>query len=159
PNEIPTSAIDLPGVSANFLRRHRVLPLGWSDENLLAGVIDPERSDGLAALSFAAGCAAEPRLMALSDQKRLFDTLYGESADAIVEERETSAASAWVSDAVSMRDHAEAGPAVRLVDAILERAIEENASDIHIEPLPDRVRVRLRVNGALATIREEQAPL
>jgi general secretion pathway protein E len=154
--DIPEAPLDLAGVSASFLRRHRVLPLGWSGHNLLAGIIDPEQSDGLAALAFAAGCAAEPRLMSASSQKAAFDRLYGASAEAV---EAAAPVSIWSDDAQRMRDHAEAGPAVRVVDAILERAIEANASDIHIEPLPDRVRIRFRVDGALDVVREEAPSL
>ena len=154
--DVPDAPIALDGVSASFLRRRRVLPLGWACGHLLVGVIDPEQSDGLAALSFAAGCAAEPRLMSASAQKAAFDALYGESVEPA---QATAPASIWSDDAQRMRDHSEAGPAVRIVDALLERAIEASASDIHIEPLPDRVRIRFRVDGVLDIVREEPAAL
>lgn len=156
-NDLPSAALELRGVNAAFLRSHRVLPLGWSGDHLVAGVIDPTMSEGLAALSFAAGCAAEPRLMSVSLQKQAFDGLYGAAED----ERPTDAAvvSRWSDDAQRMRDQTSAGPAVRIVDALLERALEAGASDIHIEPLPDRVRVRLRIDGELQTLREEPAHL
>lgn len=155
--DLPPTAIEVASVSVQFLRRKRVLPLGWSNGNLLVGVIDPEPSDGLAALAFAAQCAAEPRLISVSAQQRAFDTLYG-AAEAAARE-EAPVVSIWSDDAQRMRDQSGAGPAVRIVDALLERALEENASDIHIEPLPDRVRVRFRVDGGLRTVREEPAQL
>jgi type IV pilus assembly protein PilB len=43
----------------------------------------------------------------------------------------------------------EDGPIVRLVNALLERAVDERASDLHVEPSSDRVRVRFRVDGVL----------
>jgi general secretion pathway protein E len=158
--DVPPEPIDLKAVSATYLRARRCLPLGWSGAHLLVGVIDPTESDGLAALAFAAGCAAEPRLMSVSAQKHAFDRLYGASDQA----GETESASApvvslWADDAQRVRDAASAEPAVRVVDALLERALEAGASDIHIEPLPDRVRVRLRIDGELHTIREERAHL
>jgi general secretion pathway protein E len=157
-SDIPETPLNLAAVSPAFLRRHRVLPLGWSGDSLLVGVIDPEQSDGLAALTFATGSAAEPRLMSASEQKRAFDALYGASADS-AGDRAAPVTSIWADDAARMRDHADAGPAVRVVDALLERALEENASDIHIEPLPDRVRIRFRVDGELIIVREEPAQL
>lgn len=155
--DIPATPVALKGVSAAFLRREHVLPLGWRDGELLVGVIDPDRSDGLAALAFAAHCGAAPLLMAASDQNGAFDTLYGAAFD---EPTAIEASSAFLADdAVRMRDHADAAPAVRLVDALFDKALELNASDIHIEPLPDRVRIRLRVDGALQILREEPAAL
>lgn len=156
---IPEAPIELPGVSAAFLRVNRVLPLGWSGEHLIAGVIDPTRSEGLAALAFAAGCAAEPRLMSVSAQKHAFDKLYGASEERDDPRDTAPVVALWSDDAQRMRDQSSAGPAVRIVDALLERALEAGASDIHIEPLPDRVRVRLRIDGELQTVREEPAHL
>ncbi|KAF0174203.1 MAG: proteinral secretion pathway protein E [Caulobacteraceae bacterium] len=157
--DVPTTAVEAPGVSAAYLRRHRVLPLGWAGDRLLAGIIDPENSDGLAALAFAAGRATEPRLMTPSAQKRAFDALYGAGDGEIGAEPATAPLSVWSDDAARVRDHADAAPAVRLVDAVLERAIDLGASDIHIEPMPDRVRIRLRVDGVLHVEREEPAHL
>jgi general secretion pathway protein E len=158
--DVPQKPIALSSVSGAYLRARRCLPLGWSGAHLLVGVIDPTESDGLAALTFAAGCAAEPRLMSVSAQKHAFDTLYGAS-DQRAESESASApvVALWADDAQRVRDAASAGPTVRVVDALLERALEAGASDIHIEPLPDRVRVRLRIDGELHTIREEPAHL
>ncbi|GAM96825.1 twitching motility protein PilT [alpha proteobacterium U9-1i] len=157
--DLPSTPIAIEGMNSAFLRRRRLLPLGWQGDHLLVGIIDPNCTDDLAALSFAAGCAAEPRLMSVSAQKRAFDTLYGASADADKPAQESEAASLWVDDAQRMRDQSGAGPAVRIVDAILEHALDASASDIHIEPLSDRTRVRLRIDGALQTVREEPAHL
>jgi general secretion pathway protein E len=158
-SDIPTTPVDVANIAPAFLRRHRLLPLGWAGDRLLVGVVDPEESDGLAAISFAAGCAAEPRLMSVSEQKRAFDALYGAAADSTSTDSLTSAATNWVDDTVRVRDNADSGPAVRIVDALLESAIEQNASDIHIEPLADRLRIRFRLDGELRTIREEPAHL
>jgi len=157
--DVPAAPVELKSVSASFLRRRRLLPLGWSGENLLVGIIDPEQSDGLAALSFAAQCAAEPRLMSVSAQKHAFDALYGASEETEAAEPASPVVALWPDDTQRMRDQSSAGPAVRIVDALLESALEANASDIHIEPLPDRVRVRLRIDGELKTVREEPAHL
>jgi general secretion pathway protein E len=157
--DVPQALVNLAGVSAAFLRSNRVLPLGWSGQHLVAGVIDPTRSEGLAALAFAAGCAAEPRLMSVSAQRQAFDRLYGASEEASDLAEAAPVVSLWADDAQRIRDQSSAGPAVRIVDALLERALEAGASDIHIEPLSDRVRVRLRINGELQTVREEPAHL
>ncbi|MBL8551355.1 MAG: type II/IV secretion system protein [Hyphomonadaceae bacterium] len=150
--DAPAAPVASGAVSAAFLRQHRALPLGWSDERLVVGIVDPTRAQGLAAIAFAAGCAAEARIMAYSDWRGAFDALYGADEEDAVEHPPTAI---WADDAARVRDQADAAPAVRLVDAILEAALESNASDIHIEPLPDRVRVRYRLDGELTTAREE----
>ncbi len=159
PADMPALAVEVPGLSVNFLRRKRVLPLGWSGKSLIVGVVDPEDSEGLAALSFSAACAAEPRLLSYSEWTDAFARLYGaeDIASAQAASQARSIAAPWADDTDRVRDSADAAPAVRLVDALLERAINDGASDIHIEPLPDRVRIRLRIDGDLRIVQEEPA--
>lgn len=62
------------------------------------------------------------------------DTQQGSTADAVVELNETAA------------------PTVRLVNSIIERAAAENASDIHLDPCADCIRVRMRVDGVMCPV-------
>ena len=52
-------------------------------------------------------------------------------------------------DVERLRDVASEAPIIRLLNRLVAAAVERNASDIHIEPLEDQVRIRLRVDGAL----------
>ena len=52
-------------------------------------------------------------------------------------------------DLIAVRGEAEDAPVVRLVQALLEQAIAERASDVHIEPLSDRATIRFRTDGVL----------
>ncbi len=52
-------------------------------------------------------------------------------------------------DLTSLRDMAFDAPVVRLVNLLLENAIKANASDIHIEPFENELRVRYRIDGVL----------
>lgn len=157
-SEMPTQRVELDRVNLSFLKRHRVIPLGFSNDELAVGVIDPTLQEGVKALAFLTGVRTSLRLMSVSDQNALFDKLYddtvGEDDSASVQD-----ADSLLADTLQVRDRTDAGPAVRIVDAILEQAIERNASDIHIEPLSDRVRIRFRVDGQLIVIREEAATL
>lgn len=57
------------------------------------------------------------------------------------------------SDAVSyLEDEANSAPTIRLVNSIIERAVSEQASDIHIEPRESQVVVRMRIDGVMRTI-------
>ncbi|MGH6891715.1 MAG: GspE/PulE family protein, partial [Dongiaceae bacterium] len=58
-------------------------------------------------------------------------------------------------DADRLKDLASEAPVIRLVNHLISRAIEQRASDIHVEPFEDRLRVRYRIDGIL---REVEAP-
>jgi general secretion pathway protein E len=83
--------------------------------------------------------------------------LYPDNAGAssAPESVEAIAAMADETDAERLKDLASEAPVIRLVNQIIARAAEERASDIHIEPMEDRVRVRLRHDGVL---HEEESP-
>lgn len=159
---VPSKPVALAGLSPSYLRRRRVLPLALDDAEVMVGVVDPTDEEGLRAVGFAANRTASPRLMAHGEWRKAFEDLYGADAGQDSSDLEVpplSHGDVWADDAAKVRDQSEAAPAVRLVDVILERALEEGASDIHVEPLPDRVRVRFRVDGELKIALEEAAHL
>src|SRR5215472_666934 len=53
----------------------------------------------------------------------------------------------------TLRDLASGAPVVRAVNEIIERALERRATDIHLEPVRDGIRVRIRVDGIMTTVR------
>src|SRR3546814_1047474 len=53
-------------------------------------------------------------------------------------------------DVEHLRDLASEAPVIRLVNLIIQRAVEMRASDIHIEPFENRLKVRYRIDGVLA---------
>jgi general secretion pathway protein E len=159
-HDAPDHAVPIDGLSIQHMRRKRVLVLGLEEDRVIVGVVDPAGRDGWSAVGFAARRPTSLRLMAFSDWREAFDRLYGvEEADRASAMADGGDDAVWADDAARVRDQSEAAPAVRLVDSILEQALAESASDIHIEPLPDRVRIRLRVDGELKVVAEEAAHL
>src|SRR3546814_18724093 len=59
-------------------------------------------------------------------------------------------ASGDMDDVEHLRDLASEAPVIRLVNLIIQRAVEMRASDIHIEPFENRLKVRYRIDGVLA---------
>lgn len=158
--DAPIAPVAVEGVSVAFMRRRRVIPLAMDEGGVVIGVVDPRDEDGPRAVSFAARRPSDLRVMAFSEWRKAFDELYGRAeAEAEGAEGGATVDVVWAEDAARVRDQAESAPAVRLVDEMLERALEEGASDIHIEPLPDRVRIRFRIDGVLKVIAEEPAHL
>ena len=82
-----------------------------------------------------------------------FERLYPEADDsqgtAISLEEVVASTSPFEEDAERLRDLASEAPVIRLVNQLITRAVETRASDIHIEPFEDRLRVRYRYDGVL----------
>ena len=62
-------------------------------------------------------------------------------------------------DAERLKDLASEAPVIRLVNQMIARAVETHASDVHLEPFPDRLRVRYRYDGVLHEVEPPPARL
>ena len=151
--EIASAPPMTEGLSRNFLRGAFAYPFELDGRTALA-VADPSAREGLSAVRLALG--AEPRLVVVSFEE--IDLLFEQAGpDARRSPTEGPAADAASDDTVeALKDLARGAPVVRLVDQLMERAIDLGATDIHIETGRDELRVRLRVDGQLRT--EQTAP-
>ncbi|HEX7339329.1 MAG TPA: ATPase, T2SS/T4P/T4SS family, partial [Rhodanobacteraceae bacterium] len=70
----------------------------------------------------------------------------------IVENLDGDAASGGEDDVEHLRDLASEAPVIRLVNLIIQRAVEARASDVHIEPFESRLKVRYRIDGVLEEV-------
>lgn len=156
------SAADLPeavtlveGVPAEFFRRHAILPLGVEEGRLRVAVAVPPN---LAALDGLTQFANLPLTVALAPRADIDARL----ADAVAVEPSESAlnvddlygsggdnADADDDDLETLKALAEDAPVVRLVQHIIQSAIETRASDIHLEIFEAAFRVRYRIDGVL----------
>lgn len=133
------------GVSAEFLRRGRILPVSQTPAGLVCAVCDPLDNETLSGLVFATGLTLSLLVARPSDWRRGFEALFTESGGAPTHldehrlEREI--------DQVS--DGASEGAGARLVARAFEAAIALGASDIHFEPRRNDLAVRLRVDGRM----------
>jgi general secretion pathway protein E len=165
---VPSDAIPKLGVlvgeiATSFLRGNAILPLFADEDRVKVGVVDPFDHSALQALGFA--CAprqVHPVIMALGDVERGLRALYG--AELFGEASKNGLVSSQMArdaDADTLRDMAREEPIVRLLDTLFIEAIEARASDIHIEPKPQSVMVRVRVDGALrqlTSLNSDQGP-
>ncbi len=146
---------DLPpepeGLLPEFLKTHRVLPLGVEDGHLRVVMSAPQDAFVRKALALASGLVVEPAVGLASDIDKALTRLYEESSGATAESDELGDAfDADAGDFVEhLRDLASEAPVIRLVNTIIGRVIELRASDIHLEPFDDGLHVRYRVDGVL----------
>lgn len=133
------------GVSAEFLRRVRILPIRQTQAGLVCAVCDPLDNEALSGLVFATGLTLSLQVARPSDWRRGFDTLFAgdAGAPADLDERRLEREIDQVSDGASE------GAGARLVAGAFEAAIALGASDIHFEPRRNDLAVRLRVDGRM----------
>lgn len=138
--------------------RLRLVPLALTPRSLRVAMADPLDAGAIDDLQFRTGRRAEPVVATAAAIERAQMEAYGEEAVRRVLSRLDSANGvepAAVEDGADVLRHAsEAPPIIALVDLLLERGVDEGASDVHIEPGPAGVVVRARVDGVLRRILE-----
>ena len=125
--------------------RHRVLGLSMADGELVVGVTDPGDVVALDDVRAATGMIVRPVVVARSEVRRIIERLQRESSDLgeMVEDEEDQGG--MTAQATSSDD----APIVRYVNNLIEQAVMNRASDLHLEPTEDDMRVRYRIDGVL----------
>ncbi len=164
---IPQGPIDhtsLQYIPEESARHYGVVPIGLEGGALQVGIRDPDDLEAMDALQFISTQAGVPyKLFVISeaDFNRVLDeykNLTGEVGEAL-SELETSLDD--LSNRKKEEDDAAAGlteerikadaPVTKIVATMLRYAVEGGASDIHVEPTPEKTRVRFRMDGTLHT--------
>ena len=148
-------------ISEEVARKYLVLPISRNYNSLTVAVVDPLDFITVDNLGKLTGCEINPVITTKGELLQAIDEFYGprdafrEEIAKSYEKQEKPAASAETvqEDEVLSLDRliarAEEAPVVKLVDLIIRQAIEEGASDIHIEPLENKLRLRYRIDGVL----------
>ncbi|WP_433301287.1 GspE/PulE family protein [Actinoplanes sp. CA-030573] len=126
--------------------RHRVLGLSMADGELVVGVTDPGDVVALDDVRAATGMTVRPVVVARSEVRRIIERLQRESSDlAEIADEEQDDQAGMAAQATSVDD----APIVRYVNSLIEQAVMNRASDLHLEPTEDDMRVRYRIDGVL----------
>jgi len=139
--------------AVDFLKFSRLAPLKIDGEELVVATTDPMDLTSLQALAVATSFKVRPvlarekeivtRIEALFNHVTAADAAAGSGANAplgVMPDEE---------DVEHLRDMASEVPVIRLVNQMLARALEGRASDIHIEPFEEQLKVRYRIDGLL----------
>ncbi len=152
---VPPSVVEL--VPESVARENVVLPLAEGDGELTVIVSDPLDFETIDKLRFILNrqieIALAPRESILEAINRHYGQTVGESADSMLQEFTDTAIDFTETEEDSDSGDEEvdetSAPIVRLVQLIISEAVQLRASDIHIEPFEDRIRVRYRIDGIL----------
>ncbi|MBS0297131.1 MAG: type II/IV secretion system protein [Proteobacteria bacterium] len=132
------------GVSAEYLRRARMLPLTDAKGILICAACDPLDEEAISGLVFATGRKVRVMAARPADWRRAFDAAFEEDIqDVAPDERRLER------EIDQVADLGVEGAGARLVAGAFEAAIAAGASDIHFEPRRHDLRIRMRVDGRL----------
>ncbi|MGH7944920.1 MAG: GspE/PulE family protein [Opitutaceae bacterium] len=142
--------------------RHRLLPLGREGNRLRIAIADPLDTDGIDALGYIVKMPIESVVATAEEINSAIDRFYGKDASSIDEllndlsvtegAGETAAVTTEPGGGVNPSNTDADAPIIKLVHGIILEAIQRRASDIHLEPLEKRFRVRYRIDGVLMEV-------
>jgi general secretion pathway protein E len=156
PADYPEAEVLDGRLSRQFLKHFRVLPLAAPEGGpLRLAMADPLDDYAADAVRLAAGMAVSRLVAVPAELDAAFERLLGDASPAAV--ADDDAGPAEDEDVERLKDLASEAPVVRLVNLMIARAVEARASDIHVEPFENRLKVRYRIDGRL--VEAEEPPL
>ncbi|MFW6258622.1 MAG: GspE/PulE family protein [Halochromatium sp.] len=149
-DDYPAAPIAEEQLSLRFLKDARVMPLFETEHALGLAVADPFDDFAPKAIAMATGKAVRLQVGLSTEIQAALERVYEQPVDEDAEaEVQAELGNFSEEDIEHLRDLASEAPVIRLVNQILQRAVESRASDVHIEPFADQLKVRYRVDGIL----------
>ncbi len=146
-------------VSTRFLKQYHVVPIGEDEQHVSLLVAEPQDPYPAEAMRLATGKNVQVRVGLRSEIDDLIERYYGSGRSAMgtIVENLSDDATRSEDDVEHLRDLASEAPVIRLVNLVIQRAVEARASDIHIEPFENRLKVRYRIDGVLEEVESPPA--
>lgn len=150
--DYPVDPAAIALVPAGMCRRYEVLPIAIENGKLVLAMVDPNDLFALDDVSAVTGMHIEPRVVARPDMLNAIDTHLradGEMSDLTTALEEQSIDAAVDLAPATFEPSNDDVPIVRFVNLLISQAIQDHASDIHIEPGEHEMQVRYRIDGVL----------
>lgn len=140
----------LPVLTERFMRHYQLVPMGWHQGGLRVMAANPAQWYPFQALAYACEVPVWLAVGSHNEVETLIERYYGQGRSAMGSLIENLDEQGGVlEDIEHLKDMASEAPVIRLVNLILQRAVEQRASDIHIEPFENQLKVRYRIDGVL----------
>lgn len=162
PEDLPKVPIVLEGISSRFIRENRVIPLEIKNSLLKVLMANPEDKVTIDALRVATSADIIVYTSNTEVLDEYISRFYGQESQNInriiedIGETGLEFLREEEEDIGYLKDLASEAPIIKLVNLFITRAIESRASDVHIEPFEDELKVRYRIDGVLHDV--ESAP-
>ena len=164
--DIDARAIE--ALSGDLARAHQIVPVDRSGAVLVVAATDPANASALEEVAAATGCAVKPVVASEAEMLDALARYYGGAGVVPLRAGDRAAAGATGAPAAALADArpgdsrgvraaggaageapGDEAPVVRFVNVVLASAIQKGASDIHIEPYENELRIRYRIDGVL----------
>ena len=145
----------IQAVKENLARKHKLIPVEIKNGKLIVAMTHPLNLFAVDELTIQTGLEIETRVAAESEVERAIQDHYGvaasiqaavQSLGAVGQKREQARGAA--KNNFHIPDVVEA-PVARLMEMLIKQALDDNASDIHIEPGEEDIQIRYRIDGVL----------
>lgn len=148
-SEILDSPPALDRLSVDYMRAARILPMKVDDGHVVLAMADPGDGAVVENVELVTGLRVKAVLVRPRDLMERFEEIFGEREGQATDEGGVELMPDDEEDVEHLRDMASEAPVIRLVNQIMSRAVEQRASDIHVEPFENELRVRYRIDGVL----------
>jgi type IV pilus assembly protein PilB len=130
-------------------RRHTAMPIGYEDGKLLVAMADPANVFALDDIRAISGLEVKPVVATKPDVLAAINKYHRGDAEMDDLTMALDASSEDDDDLSKIKEVVEDAPIVKFVNLLITQAIQDRASDIHIEPAERDLRVRFRIDGVL----------
>ncbi|MCK5888483.1 MAG: type II secretion system ATPase GspE [Methylococcales bacterium] len=151
--EIYPDAPALPEeISLRFLKEHHVVGLSAEEDKITIAAADPANAFIKQSLQLICDTHIDVKVGILSDIDKALEQQYGDGKSQMGQIADNIGDSESLDDIEHLKDLASEAPVIRMVNLVFQRALDSQASDIHIEPFDGELIIRLRIDGVLQQI-------
>ena len=151
--QFPDQSIVEELISSRFLKEQKVMPLAIDEDYVMVAMADPTNLQTQEAIALACDREVNVRVGIGSEIESSLDQLVGDRSTQMDQILDDVAIEEISDEEVDhLKDLASEAPVIRLVNLLIQRAAEQHASDIHIEPFEGQLKVRYRIDGVLKEV-------
>ena len=142
-----------------FMRENLFVPIAEDTNTIKVVMVYPHDEFTVKSINMASQKDLDIQIGLPSEVENAIEKLYGGGRSAMgqIVDNLTDESSGDEEDVDHLRDLASEAPVIRLVNIIMQRAVEARASDIHVEPFENRLKVRYRIDGVLQEVESPPA--
>jgi len=148
----PESPVLPETVSIRFLKENHVVGIEGDEDKITVAIIDPEKDFIQQSLRLMCDTEIEVKIGVLSEIDKALERQYGDGKSQMGQIADNLDGDESLDDIEHLKDLASEAPVIRMVNLVFQRALDNKASDIHIEPFDDTLITRLRIDGVLQQI-------
>lgn len=145
--DVDISATSL--IDAEIARRYNLIPVGFNGDRLMVAMADPTNVFALDDIRIMTGMQIEPMVATKEDIVTAINRYCHSGSDVDLSTEEIEGERVEKGEEADVDD----APIVKYVNLLISEAVNDRASDVHIEPMENDVRIRFRIDGVLHEIR------